>query len=177
MRRLVQVLLASLAATAALAHGPTPQKIDQSITIAAKPEAVWKVVGDFAAIDRWHPDVAKSEGSDGNTAGGRRKVTLKTGGTLDEGLDEMNAEGRSYSYRLSDADLKALPVSSYSATLTVTPDGNGSKVEWIGRFYRGDTGNEPPDELNDEAGKTAMNRYFSDGLKGLKARVEGGATH
>ena len=50
-------------AGAALAHGPTPQKIDQSITIQAPPDAVWKVVGDFGGIGRWHPDVAKAEAS------------------------------------------------------------------------------------------------------------------
>ena len=169
--------LASLAAAVlvmpASAHGPTPQKIDQTVTIAAKPEPVWKVVGNFAGINTWHPDVAKSEAVDGNAAGGRRKITLKNGGTLDEGLDEMNDKGFSYSYRLSDPDLKALPVSSYSSTLTVTPDGDGSKVEWLARFYRGDTGNEPPEELSDEAGRKAMNAYFANGLKGLKAKVEG----
>jgi mxaD protein len=171
------VALVHTAAThGALAHGPTPQKVDQSITIAAKPDAVWAVVGDFAGIGSWHPAVAKSEGQGGNASGGRRAVTLRAGGTLDEGLDEWDAAKRTYSYRLSDADLKALPVSSYSATLTVTPDGDGSKVEWIGRFYRGDTGNEPPEDLSDAAGKAAMNRYFGDGLKGLKARVEGKVT-
>jgi mxaD protein len=75
---------------------------------------------------------------------------------------------------MGEPDLKALPVSSYSATFTVSPEGDGSKVEWMGRFYRGDTGNEPPENLSDEAGKAAMNTYFSEGLKGLKAAVEGG---
>ena len=56
-------LAATAAATVALAHGPTPQKIDQSITIQAPPDAVWKVVGDFGGIGRWHPDVAKAEAS------------------------------------------------------------------------------------------------------------------
>jgi mxaD protein len=67
-----------------------------------------------------------------------------------------------------------LPVSSYSATLTVTPEGDGAKVEWMGRFYRGDTGNEPPENLNDAAGKAAVSRYFAEGLRGLKAKLEGG---
>ena len=75
---------------------------------------------------------------------------------------------------MSDPDLDALPVSSYSATVTVTPEGDGAKVEWMGRFYRGDTGNEPPENLSDAAGKEAMNRYFAEGLKGLKAKLESG---
>lgn len=165
---------AMLLASAALAHGPTPQKVSESITIKAKPDAVWKVVGNFAGMKDWHPAVEKSEGSKDNTDGGARTVTLKNGGVLKESLDDYNASGFTYSYRLGDADLKALPVSSYSATITVSPDGDGSKVEWMGRFYRGDTGNEPPDNLSDAAGKEAMTKYFGEGLKGLKAKVEGG---
>lgn len=165
----------ALAATMALAHGPTPQKVSQSIAIKASPDAVWKVAGDFAGIGRWHPGVAKATGEGDNKEGAGRTLTLKTGGTLKEGLDEWKGEARSYSYRMSgEPDLKALPVSSYSATLTVSPEGDGAKVEWMGRFYRGDTGNEPPDTLSDEAGREAMNRFFAEGLKGLKAAAEGG---
>lgn len=175
--RLATALLLTCVATAALAHGPTPQKIDQSITIQASPDAVWKVMGAYDSIGRWHPDVAKVEATGGNAEGATRKVTLKAGGTLVEGLDEWKADGKTYTYRMSDPDLKALPVSSYSATITVTPEGKDSKVSWTGRFYRGDTGNEPPENLSDEAGRTAMTRYVLDGLKGLKAAVEGRASH
>ena len=175
-RRVLATLLLAFTTGSALAHGPTPQKVAQTVTIKASPDAVWKVVGDFGGIGSWHPDVAKAEATGGNAEGATRKVTLKSGGTLVEGLDEWKGPERTYSYRMSDPDLTALPVSSYSATLTVTPDGDGSKVEWMGRFYRGDTGNEPPDTLSDEAGREAMNRYFGDGLKGLKAKLEGGRT-
>ena len=164
---------ATLVAGTALAHGPTPQKVDQSITIKAKPDAVWKVLGPFAGIKDWHPAVEKAEGDGGDKEGGSRTVTLKNGGTLKESLDEYKADGFTYSYRMSEADLKALPVSSYSATITVSPEGDGSKVQWQGRFYRGDTGNEPPEELSDAAGRAAMEKYFGDGLKGLKTKVEG----
>lgn len=172
MRLSLLVLPLALAATAALAHGPTPQKVSQSITIKASPDAVWRVAGDFAGIGRWHPALAKAEGS-GTKDGGTRTLTFKNGGRLEESLDEYKPEARTYSYRMGEPDLKALPVSSYSATVTVSPEGDGSKVEWMGRFYRGDTGNEPPENLGDEAGKAAMNAYFADGLKGLKAAVEG----
>ncbi len=176
MMRTLSTLALILTAGTALAHGPTPQKVSQSVTIRAKPDAVWKVAGDFGGIAAWHPDVAKAEGTGGNAEGATRKVTLKSGGTLVEGLDEWKGPEHTYTYRMSDPDLTALPVSSYSATLTVTPDGDGSKVEWMGRFYRGDTGNEPPENLSDAAGHEAMDRYFGDGLKGLKAKVEGGPT-
>ncbi|MEL6060635.1 MULTISPECIES: SRPBCC family protein [unclassified Methylobacterium] len=176
MIRTLATLTLILATGTALAHGPTPQKVVQTVTIKAKPDAVWKIVGEFGGIAAWHPDVATVEATGGNAGGAVRKVTLKSGGTLVEGLDEWKGSERTYSYRMSDPDLTALPVSSYSAILTVDPDGDGSRVEWMGRFYRGDTGNEPPENLSDEAGREAMNRYLADGLKGLKARMEGGPT-
>lgn len=172
MRLVLPALVLALAAGSALAHGPTPQKIDRSVAIKAKPDAVWKLVGAFGGIANWHPDVARAESSGGDGEGAVRKVTLKRGGTLVESLDEWKGPERTYSYRMSDPDLKALPVSSYSATITVTPDGEGAKVEWLGRFYRGDTGNEPAEELSDAAGREAMNAYFSNGLEGLKEKLE-----
>jgi mxaD protein len=40
------------------------------------------------------------------------------------------------------------------------------------RFYRGDTGNSPPENLNDEAAVNAMNQFFKNGLAGLKQKLE-----
>jgi len=182
MMRHVQASAALLAflATTALAHGPTPQKVNQSITIAAKPEAVWKIVGDFGRIATWNPALKASEGVAGNRPGeaeGRRTLTFPSGAELVESLDAWDGEAFTYSYRMSDPEVKAIPVSSYSATLRVAPEGEGSKVTWSGRFYRGDTGNEPSEELSDAAGRTAMDAFFGDGLKGLKAKVEGVAGH
>lgn len=104
MRRTVPALLLALAggpalSGSALAHGPTPQKVDQTITIRAAPDAVWKVVGPFGGIGTWHPDVATVEttGGDagaayersrsrraapwsrGSTSGGRMRAPIPTG--------------------------------------------------------------------------------------------------
>ena len=45
-------------------------------------------------------------------------------------------------------------------------------MEWLGRFYRADTGNYPPDDLNDEAAMNAMKMFFKMGLAALKQKVE-----
>ncbi len=167
------VLAFVLLAGGASAHGPTPQKVEETIAIAASPGAVWALAGDFGNIARWHPLLASSEATDGAKAGSSRTLKLKSGGALVEDLDEYDAAGMSYGYRLKDPNLDALPVSFYSATLVVKPsDGGGSTVEWFGRFYRGDTGNFPPDELNDEAAVKAMSEFFKAGLAGLKAKAE-----
>ncbi len=111
---------------------------------------------------------------DGTKNGDTRTLTLKNGGVLHESLDEYDAARRSYSYRLDDPDLKALPVSSYSATLTVTRRGRAARCRGSGASTARDTGNEPPEELSDAAGRATMKAYLEAGLAGLKAKVEGG---
>jgi mxaD protein len=157
----------------AAAHGPTPQKVEEKIEIAAPPAAVWAIAKDFAKIADWHPLVAKSEGTGGNAAGGERSVTLKSGGVLRDGLDEFNDQAMSYSYRLAKENVDAFPVSFYSAELAVKPGASGgSAVEWVGRFYRADTGNFPAENKNDAAAIAAMKNFLAQGLTGLKAKAE-----
>jgi mxaD protein len=153
----------------AWAHGPTPQKIDETIEIKADPKAVWAVVGDFAGVAKWDQVLKASDGSLK-----KRVLTFKNGETLVEEVDEYDPVAMSYSYRMLDPNLNALPASSYSATLVVTPGADGgAKVEWFARAYRGDTGNEPPDNLSDQAVKDALIQLFRAGLEGVKARAEG----
>ena len=155
----------------ALSHGPTPQKAAETISIKAAAADVWKLVKDFAAIGSWHPSVTAVDANGGNEAGATRTITLESGGTLVEGLDEYNDKEMFYAYRLSKEDVSVFPVSFYSATITVQADGDGTTVEWKGRFYRGDTGNFPPENLNDAAAVKAMEDFFKAGLEGIKAKV------
>lgn len=154
------------------AHGPTPQKIEQTIVIKASPAAVWSVVKNFNGIAAWHSGVASCTGAGGVDAGATRTIQLKSGGEIADSLDDYNDQDMSYGYRLAKENIEAFPVSFYSATLSVKPDGNGAIVEWIGRFYRADTGNFPPETLNDAAATTAMETFFRQGLESLKAKLE-----
>lgn len=166
--------VALLFSTPALAHGPTPIKVEETITIVAPPAAVWAVAGKFDGLAGWHPAVKAVKATGGDAAGAEREITFHNGATLKEGLDEYDAAGFKYGYRMSDPNLDALPISSYSVTLKIdAAAGGGSEVKWYGRLYRGDTSNEPPDNLNDDAARTAMATFLRDGLQGLKKKVEG----
>jgi mxaD protein len=148
--------------------------VDESIVIAADPKAVWAVAGKFDSIANWHPAVASVKAKGGDAVGAEREITLRKGGAIKEGLDEYEPSSFKYSYRMSDPNLDALPISSYSTTFVITPaTGGGSEVHWYGRLYRGDTGNEPPENLNDDAARTAMSEFLRAGLQGLKKKVEG----
>lgn len=160
-------------AAPAQAHGPTPQKAEAKATIAATPDAVWKIAGDFAGIGGWHSMVKAVRAKGGNAAGAERVLVLEKG-EITDGLDDVDAAQRSLSWRLNTENVEALPVSFYTITLSVNDAGGGkSEVVMAGRFYRGDTSNFPPDELNDEAAVAAMTAFFEAGVNGLKAKAEG----
>lgn len=157
------------------AHGPTRQKVNESIEINAPPAKVWAMIGNFQDM-KWHPVVAKSEGTGGNDIDASRKLTLVNGGTIDEQLYKYNAAEMTYSYRITTVDVKVLPVTNYSSTITVTPvAGEKSVVEWRGAFYRGYPNNDPPPELNDDAAIAAVTAVYRTGLDALKKSLEGGS--
>lgn len=166
----VGLLFASLAPLAA--HGPTPQRADESVAIAAAPDQVWQLLASFGGIGDWHPLVKKVSVTGGDAAGAERVLTLEKG-EITEGLDEVDPAARRISYRLLKENTEAFPVSFYTATIEVKPAGSGSEVAWDARFYRADTTNEPPEGLNDEAAIAAMTDFIRQGLQGLKSKVGG----
>jgi len=174
MKHLVLFLGLTLINLTAHAHGPTPQKAKESITIEAPAEKVWDAVRQFDAIANWHPDLKKSEGDGSNQSGGKRTLTFQNDQTVVEELDYYSEQEREYSYRLKTENPLAFPTSSHTVELKVTAGDTpaSSVVTLKSRFYRGDTGNTPPANLNDEAAVKAMTEFFKNGLNGLKTKVE-----
>jgi len=158
------------AATASQAHGPTRQKVVEKISIDAPADVVWAKIKNFDALKDWHPAAASSPADKGNTEGSVRTVALKSGGQLIETLEGYDDAKMKYNYRLKDGS--ALPVTNYTSTIQVTPDGEKSTVEWRGAFYRGYPNNDPPPEKNDEAAVKAVTAVYQSGLANLKKLVE-----
>lgn len=153
------------------AHGPTRQRVVEKITIDAPADAVWSKIKNFDALKDWHPAVADSTADKGNTEGSVRTLKLKGGGTLVETLEGYNDAQKKYNYRAKDGG--ALPVTNYTSTIQVTPEGNKSLVEWRGAFYRAHPNNNPPPDQNDEAAIKAITGVYKTGLENLKKVVEG----
>ncbi|MBF5038640.1 SRPBCC family protein [Methylophilus sp. 13] len=149
----------------AWAHGPTPQKTDESIQVNASADAVWKRVSSPCSLAQWHPQVTACEPVNDT----QQKLTLKNGKQLLQEIDEVSAADMTVSYRLSgDIDLEALPVSSLNGKIKVAADGSNAKVSWTARYYRAFTGNEPPAGQDDESAKNAVDAFVKAGLQGLK---------
>lgn len=158
----------------ALAHGASRLKLIKSVEINAPAAKVWKVVGNFDNMD-WVPAVAKTAGTGGdNPDNAKRVLTLKSGGKINESLYKYDPDSMSYSYYMDKVDLKILPVTNYSATLVVIPEGNKSKVEWRGAFFRGDPNFNPPPALNDDAATKAVTKLYVSSLASLKQKIEAG---
>lgn len=158
----------------ASAHGPTRQKHSETVEINAPAAKVWAKIGNFQDMS-WHPAVASTEGKGGNDKDATRKLTLKSGGVIEEVMEKYDDPGMNYFYRITNVDVKVLPVTNYSSWLTVTAiDANKSQVEWKGAYYRGFPNNDPPPELNEEAAKAAVSGVYRAGLDALKKAVEEG---
>jgi uncharacterized protein YndB with AHSA1/START domain len=156
------------------AHGPTRQKVSESITIDAPAAKVWALVGDFNGMHKWVPPVESSTATNGNTEGSERTLTIKGGEQLGESLNAYDAAAMSLRYRMKAPNLKVLPVNNYSSSISVVADGpSRSKVNWKGAFYRGYMNNEPPPELNDDAAVKAVSALYQASLANLKKVAEG----
>ena len=168
------VALATLATISysANAHGPTRQKVEESIVINAPPAKVWALVGDFNGLNKWIPPVEASTVTDGNKVGSVRTLSITGGEKLNEVLESIDPAAMKLSYKMREANTKVLPVNNYSSTIAVTPDAAGSKVTWRGAFYRGFMNNNPPADLNDEAATKAVTGLYKVSLEKLKKVAE-----
>lgn len=174
-KKLSALLVLMLAAGPALAHGPTRQKVAESVVINAPPEKVWAVVENFHDMS-WDPDVASTDGDGENTVNSTRTLHMKSGGELVQVLETYKPEKHSYSVFMPHNDPKVLPVADFSSQLSVTATDDGmSTVEYRAAGYRGDPNGDPPEALNDASAITAMKAYVLNGLNGLKKKVEGGS--
>lgn len=173
--KILKLLFISLLYPAVVfAHGPTPQKAYEKVTINASVDRVWDAIKQFDALSSWHPEVKASSGDGKNAADGTRVITLHNDEQLTESLDYYSDKDHEYNFRLKHENVKALPVSSYTNNIQVTAGEtpNTSIVAVKSRFYRGDTTNTPAENQNDAAAVKAMTDFFQKGLAGLKAKAE-----
>jgi hypothetical protein len=158
----------------ASAHGPTRQKLTKSVEINAPAAKVWGIVSNFQDMS-WHPAVQKTTGEGGNEVNATRVLDLGGGAVINEVLYKYDAAQMSYSYRISQVDVKVLPVNDYSSTLSVQDAGGGkSTVTWKGAFYRGYMLNDPPENLNEAVAIAAVTGVYEGGLANIKKLAEAG---
>ncbi|HVA07794.1 MAG TPA: SRPBCC family protein [Acidimicrobiales bacterium] len=90
------------------------------VTVDAPPDEVWAKVGDFGGVADFLPgiDTFRLEGDD--------RIIGMFGMEIRERLLSRDDASRSISYSVIDG----VPIESHKATMTVVPEGDGSKVTW-----------------------------------------------
>lgn len=167
---LALIALATLSFNAA-AHGPTPQKVEKTITIKAEPAKVWAMVKDFGGLHKWLPPVAstKLETKGKDTF---RTLTLKDGGEIVEKLRSADDSSMKIKYEIVSG---VAPVADYVSTIKVDtgPGAGESTVTWVGRFYRTYKLNPPiPAGQDDETAVKFVEGVYDSGLPNLKKVLE-----
>lgn len=159
-RRAAPILLSASFTAAWAAPSLT---VEESVTVAAPPAAVWKVIGDYAGLPEWHPAIAASEISKGqdNARGAVRTLTTKDGAKIVEELLAYDGKGHSMRYRFLESPL---PVKDYVSTLSVKPEGKGSRIVWKGEFNR--AGN-----VDDATAKNIFVGIYRAGFDGARAQL------
>jgi hypothetical protein len=98
--------------------------VARSADLAAPPQAVWAVVGQFDD-GSWHPLIGKLE-IIGTGVGQLRRIETIDGKTIVERLESIDGGRMTLKYGL----VSGIPAARYEGTMEVTPKGTGSTVSW-----------------------------------------------
>ena len=130
-----------------------PELCERAI-VPVEPDRLWREIGDFGAIDRWHPMLDHVEIEDGGSV---RRAHAADGSVQVERLLEEGGPA----YRLEDTPM---PIEDYEAELRVEDrDDGGSEVVWWARF-------ELAKEGDDDEAVEGVRGFLRAGLTKLRER-------
>lgn len=92
------------------------------ISVDVSPDEAWKLLREFGTLAEWMP------GIDSCTVEGDVRTLAMMGIEIKEQLRELDDEARRISYSVVESPMGNLE--SHLATISVTPEGAGSRVTW-----------------------------------------------
>ena len=101
--------------TDVFAHGPSRQKVNQTIDIDASIESVWKIVSSFKNF-KWNSDIENIEVAS-NEIGAERVIKFSNGSKVKQKLEKIDNTKKMVSWRIIETDNQKLPVNSYAAKI------------------------------------------------------------
>jgi hypothetical protein len=131
------------------------QTLTASVELAASPDSVWSVLGEFGGD--WHPLVARVSLT-GTGIGQLRRIETVDGKAIVERLEAIDDSKRSLRYE----NVAGIAASHYTGVLEVTSKGSGSVADWRVQFLA--------DKLPDVVVKAGVSTLLTTGLESLKAR-------
>jgi hypothetical protein len=131
------------------------QTVAASVELAAAPDAVWSLIGEFGGA--WHPMVARIRLT-GTGIGQLRTLEMVDGQEIVQRLESIDDAKRSLRY----SNIAGIAASHYTGTLEVTPKGTGCVVDWRAQYL---ANNRP-----DGAVRRMVSPLLETGLESLKSR-------
>mgnify|MGYP006440363061 FL=1 len=171
MKKLILFVSCLIFSLSVLAHGPTPQKVQESITVNVSPEKAWELVKDFGAISTWL-SAAKETKIEKRGEDTYRIITLESGDKLDEKLRSTDEDLKKIRWEITKANV---PFTDFNAYMIVSKGSNDNEsvIQWTARFYRVYKLNPPiPEGQDDATAKAAVQGFVDSGLAGLKKVLE-----
>jgi carbon monoxide dehydrogenase subunit G len=131
--------------------------IDREFTAAA--DTVFKELADFGGIGDWAPGI---EGCTVEGEGVGAVRTIKMGAAvIKERLESLDESARSFSYSIIEGPM---PVQNYLATVTVTGQGDGCRVDWGAKF-------DLPEGIPEDAVVKGVSGAYGGMLSALKKKL------
>ena len=108
----------------------------QSVQISVSANVVWKLVGDFYQIHKWHPQILASEMNNEENIFKRRVIFQNEMIDTIEQLESYDQTKREYYYKNIGGNWGRL-VENYRSSIHIIEDNNDQSciVQWIGSFY------------------------------------------
>jgi Polyketide cyclase / dehydrase and lipid transport len=125
-------------------------------TIAAPIEDVWKLAADFGGIADIMDGIESIE-VEGEGVGMLRKMPGRGGEFVVERLEALDPDRHHVAYSIVEGPL---PFRDYYATIDLAADGDGTAIEWTGRFE--------PDGVPTEKAERLANGVYTAGIAGFK---------
>ena len=148
------------------AHGPTRQKVSESVTITADMSGGWALISDLQNIGEWH-SMYKSIERKGEDP---QPISMFSGESEVVQILTLDSEKKLFKYRLKKPG--GLAVNNYSARFRLEEGESGKvKVTYKGAFYRKFFNNDPPPEENDETAIAAVTKMYKDTLKKFEKKI------
>ena len=123
-------------------------------------DTVWKELADYGGIGAWAPGVASCK-LVGSGVGAVRHVEMPGGAVMEERLEALDDATTTLSYSIIGGPL---PVENYLATIKVSANGSGSRVDWGATF-------DAPDGVPADAIASGVEGAYKGMLAALKAHL------
>lgn len=141
--------------------------VNKSTIINAPIDAVWEILRDFNAHDRWHPVVERSKVDDGrltDQVGAVRNFRLTGGEIIKEQLLTLSDRDHTFRYAIVESEI---PLENYVAEVSLMPVTDGNRTFWSWRSdFRTPVGQE------ETLAELVAESVYQAGFDAIRARLE-----